>query len=55
VLAQDVEPELVRPPVARGGTATSDVGCLHGTLAFRHDYCGSSVCERERLDKSNVS
>ena len=44
MLAQDVDPELVWPPVGVPGTSAGDVGrLLHGTLALRHDESFGSV------------
>ncbi|ORX98873.1 hypothetical protein BCR34DRAFT_142473 [Clohesyomyces aquaticus] len=37
VLAEDVGPQLVGPPVDVLGAAAGDIGGLYGTLAFRHD------------------
>lgn len=37
MLAQDVYPELVWPPVCVPRAGTSDIGHLDGTLAFGHD------------------
>ena len=55
VLTQNVELQIIGPPVAYLSTAASDVGCLHGTLAFRHDCCGSSCVCSGKLSKTDTS
>ena len=46
VLAQDVCPEIIGPPVGVPGASASDVGDLDGTLAFGHDgWLGRVCCE----------
>ena len=52
VLAQDVGPELIGPPVDILGAAASNIGSLYGTLAFRHDEMLSSCVGREDVGKT---
>lgn len=55
VLTEDVDPELVWPPVRVPGASAGNVGrLLHGTLALRHDESFGSVLWKRMFEENKL-